>query len=93
MSLRHSLLQKPVLLSSVPLALRVLMIMMLPVLLEPREVMMALPVLIELGPLVMVFVTMLFRFTATNTNSGFPGQRLLSPVFVCFFCFSFLLGL
>src|ERR1700761_2767815 len=93
MSLRHSLLQKPVLLSPVLLALRVVMMMMLPVFLEPREVMMELPVLMGPGPLVVVFLTVLPRFTATDTNSGFPGQRLLSPVFVCFICLSFLLGL
>ena len=67
--------------------------MILPVLLELREVMMTLPVLMGLRPLVVVFLTLLPRFNDTNTNSGFSSQRLLSPVFVCFFFFSFLLGL
>ena len=40
----------------------------------------------------MVHLTLLPELTAINKNSGFPGQKLLSPVFVCFFSFSLLLG-
>ena len=118
MSVRHSLLHKPVLLSTVPLVLRVVMIMLPmlvalsvvmimpsvllafkevmtipPVLLEPREVIIALLVHLGFGPLVLVVLTLLPQLTATNRDSRFPGQTLLSPVFVFFICFSFLLGL